>query len=462
MTRKIDVWRKAGTGLLVGLGFWACMALGAWAATPAAPTPQDNPRSVDRNMERVAQRLYKSALKFYQDRAYWKAARELIILLDYYPSFSDADGVLCHLGESLYSMDMYKSSHKMFRFLVTKFPQSELVPQGLYGLQRIQYQAENYAESLKIYDALVANYPKSDLMGGIHYFGGMAHFHLHDYDQAIATLGKIGARSEYSDYGLYTLALAQLKKKNINQALGALRKVIAQPLFRLEQREVKAQAHLTLGFIYYELGYYGEAIAHMRHLGPEHKDYPQALLTRSWAAIKMNDFQSAIVTLNELIKKFDDTEYGEEAHFLLGQSYMRLEFFDFAIQQYDYIIAKYPEAEDIAARMRQVAVGLREQEGLLEKLKVRLLVLESKLIDTIQLDGSKQVPKYIQDHSDQLAKSKDQLIDQIVAERKTFEDVSQNLEQVRSDIARKESRRHWGAYAEYGKARALFLKGMPK
>ena len=128
MTRKINVWRKAGTGLLVGLGFWACMALGAWAATPAAPTPQDNPRSVDRNMERVAQRLYKSALKFYQDRAYWKAARELIILLDYYPSFSDADGVLCHLGESLYSMDMYKSSHKMFRFLVTKFPQSKLVP----------------------------------------------------------------------------------------------------------------------------------------------------------------------------------------------------------------------------------------------------------------------------------------------------------------------------------------------
>lgn len=462
MTRKINVWRKAGTGLLVGLGFWACLALGAWAATPAAPTPQDNPRSVDRNMERVAQRLYKSALKFYQDRAYWKAARELIILLDYYPSFSDADGVLCYLGESLYSMDMYKSSHKMFRFLVTKFPQSELVPQGLHGLQRIQYQAENYAESLKIYDALVANYPKSNLMGGIHYFGGMAYFHLHDYDQAVATLGKIGARSEYSDYGLYTLALAQLKKKNINQALGALRKVIAQPLFRLEQREVKAQAHLTLGFIYYELGYYGEAIAHMRHLGPDHKDYPQALLTRSWAAIKMNDFQSAIVTLNELIKKFDDTEYGEEAHFLLGQSYMRLEFFDFAIQQYDYIIAKYPEAEDIAARMRQVAVGLREQEGLLEKLKVRLLVLESKLIDTIQLDGSKQVPKYIQDHSDQLAKSKDQLIDQIVAERKTFEEVSQNLEQVRSDIARKESRRHWGAYAEYGKARALFLKGMPK
>ncbi len=454
--------RRACAGFVLGVVVSMIALAGAWANAAVAPTAQDNARGVDRNMERVAQRLYKSALKFYYDRAYWKAARELIILLDYYPSFSDADGVLCHLGESLYSMDMYKSSHKMFRFLVTKFPQSEFVPQGLYGLQRIQYQAENHAESLKIYDALVANYPKSDLMGGIHYFGGMAYFHLHDYDRAAATLSKTGARSEYYDYGLYTLGLAQLKKKNINQALAALRKVIAQPLYRLEQREVKAQAHLTLGFIYYELGYYSEAIAHMRHLGPEHKDYPQALLTRSWASIKMNDFQGALVTLNDLIKKFDATEYGEEAHFLLGQSYLKLEFYDFAIQQYDYIIKQYPEPDSIAARIRLALAGLRKEETNLEKTKVRLLVLESKLIDTIQLDGSKQIPKYIQDHSNQLAKSKEDLIEQILSERKTFEGLSRSLDLFRSDIARKESRRHWGAYAEYGKARALFLKGMPK
>ena len=170
-------------------------------------------RAVDRNMEKVALRLYKSALKFYFERAYWKAARELIILLDYYPAFGEADGVLCHLGECLYSMGMFKSSHKMFRFLVTKFPQSEYVAQGLHGLQRIQYQAENYQESLKIHDALARNYQKSDLMDGINYFGGMAHYHLHDYDNAVATMEKIGSRSEFYDYGLYATGLAHLKKK---------------------------------------------------------------------------------------------------------------------------------------------------------------------------------------------------------------------------------------------------------
>ena len=451
---------RAATLALVCAGVCAGAASLAWPA-PGKEAPAGD-RTIDRNMERVAQRIYRSAQQFYFDRAYWKAARELIILLDYYPAFTQADGVLCHLGESLYSMDMFNSSHKMFRFLVTKFPNSEFVAQGLYGLQRIQYQAENYAESLKIYDAIAAKYPGSSLMDGVHYFGGMSYFHRHDYDAAAAALEKIGTRSEYYDYGLYTIGLCHLKKKSITQAVAALRKVLSLPLLRHEQREVKANAHLTLGLIYYELGYYPEAIAHLRSIKEENRDYPQALLTRSWASIKMNDFQNAVVTLNELIKKYDASEFGEEAHFLLGQSYLKLEFFDFAVKEYDYIIARYPEGGSLGEQMAQVEAGLRQQQSMLEKLKVRLLVLESKLIDSIRMEGAGQMPKYIQDHYDQLARSKDQLIGDILSERKTFEEVSSSFEQVRFDLVRKESRRHWRAYAEYGKARALFLKGMPR
>jgi len=242
-----------------------------------------------------------------------------------------------------------------------------------------------------------------------------------------------------------------------------LRKLVGLPIIRPEQqRDVKVNAHLTLGFIYYELGYYREAISHLRNIPVNHKDYPRALLVRSWSSIKMNDFQSAVITLNELIKKFDDSEYGEEAHFLLGQSYLKLEFYDFAVQEYDYIIRKYPEGNNVADRVALVELGLREQQKALEQLKVQLLVLESKLIDSIRLDGAGQVPKYIQDHYDHLAKSRDDLVDSMLAERRIFEEVSQKVEQVRSDITRMESRRHWRAYAEYGKARALFLKGMPR
>ena len=200
----------------------------------------------------------------------------------------------------------------------------------------------------------------------------------------------------------------------------------------------------------------------MGNIEKEHKDFAQALLVKSWSYIKLNDFQNAIVTLNELIKIFDDSEYGEEAHFLLGQCYLKLEFFDFAVKEYEYIILKYAAANNVAERISLVEAGLREQEKLLERFKVQLLVLESNLIDSIHLEGSKDVPKYIKDHYEELSQSRDNLVENIMTERRTFEEVAGNIEQIRFDISRMESRRHWRAYAEYGKARALFLKGMPK
>lgn len=190
-----------------------CSFGGFFSSTAAQEKQASETRVSDRNMEKVAARIYRDALKFYNERAYWKAAREFIILLDYYPSFSQADGVLCNLGECLYSMDMFKSSHKMFRFLVTKFPQSEYVAQGLHGLQRIQYQAENYPESIKVYNAILSTYPGSKVEDGVHYFAGMAYFHEHDYDNTIAVLEKVGSRSEFYDYSLYTIGLSHLKKK---------------------------------------------------------------------------------------------------------------------------------------------------------------------------------------------------------------------------------------------------------
>ena len=246
----------------------------------------------------------------------------------------------------------------------------------------------------------------------------------------------------------------------VNKAVTALRKLLTLPLIRPEQRDVINNTHLSLGYIYYELGYYPEAMAHFRRINPEHEAFPHALLASSWAAIKQNDFQTAVITLNELIKNYDEGEFGEEARFLLGQCYLQMNFYDFAFKEYDYISQRYPEANNVAERVVEVQMGLRAQEQEMEKLKVQLLVLESKLLTSINLD--KTVPKYIKEEHQRLSQQQDQLIESIVAERKIFEEASQNIEIMQKEMERKESRKHWHAYAEYGKARALFLKGMPK
>lgn len=207
------------------IGAMLCLLLTGLAggktwAQESAPKSNGVPEQLqDRNMDRAALRLYQNALKYYDEKAHWKAAREFIVLLDYYPAFSQADGVLFHLGESMYQMTMYKSAAKMFRFLLTKYPESQFAAESLYGLQKISYQTENHAECLKIYSGLVAKFGDDDVIDGARYYAGMSYYNQRDYDNAITTLSKVRARSEYFDHSLYTVGLAHLKKKRSTRPL---------------------------------------------------------------------------------------------------------------------------------------------------------------------------------------------------------------------------------------------------
>lgn len=176
------------------------------------------------SLERVAMRLFRAAVEKYEDQAYWYATRELIILLDFYPTFSKTDGVLYYLGACLYEMDMYKSSSKMLRYLITNYPQSEYLPETLLSLQKLHYNTHELENSLNYFIGMSTRFPDDDVMDGSYYYGGMAFFHQKNYDEAIRALGRVSSRSEFYDYGLYTVGLCFLKKKIFNNPLESSKK----------------------------------------------------------------------------------------------------------------------------------------------------------------------------------------------------------------------------------------------
>lgn len=232
------------------------------------------------------------------------------------------------------------------------------------------------------------------------------------------------------------------------------------PPIQPARQQLISATHLTLGYIYYELGYYHEAIAHFRRIGKDREQYAPALLASSWAAFKVKDYQAAVITLNELIERFGQTEYGEEAHFLLGQCYVELGFLDFAGQQYDYIVQHYPESNSIAERIAITETMLREQEKAIEKIKINLLLLEATLVDMMPLESEGKIPLYIEKERRRLQAARDRVFATIMAERDSVELFSGTINSMRRLMQRMESRRHWRAYAEYGKTRVFFLKGL--
>ena len=167
----------------------------------------------EKSLERIATRLFQTAVEKFDDKAYWHAVRELIILLDFYPTFSKTDAVLYYLGECLYEMDMYKSAAKMFRYLVTNFPQSDYLPKSLLSLQKLHYNTQELENSLNYFVGITTRFPDDDVLDGAYYYGCMTYFHQKKYDEAIKALGRIRSRSAYYDYGLYTVGLSFLKKK---------------------------------------------------------------------------------------------------------------------------------------------------------------------------------------------------------------------------------------------------------
>ncbi|HHL71466.1 MAG TPA: tetratricopeptide repeat protein [Bacteroidetes bacterium] len=445
---------------LAGVLGWVILPPAELNAGSGAETtrPKLSPRNGD--LERVAKRLYRKAIKEFENQEYWKATRDLIIILDFYSTYSEIDGVVFYLGESLYEMDMFKSSTKMYKYLLKQYPSSKYLPKALFGLQRIYYNTNELDESLKYFRGISTRFRDSEVLDGAYYYGGMAYYHKDDFTNAIRAIGKVRSRSEFYDYSLYTVGLAFLKKKNIENAVKAMRKLISLPVIRSERLDLQRAAHLTLGYLYYELGYYRESIKHFASIPPDDEIYAEALLARSWSAIKLNDFQQAIISLNRLIKKSDDDKFGEEAHFLLGQCYLELGFYDFAIQQFDFIIDRYPATNNIERRIARVEEGMEQNKQMAENLRVQLLLLETKLLDMIPFP-SKDVPKYIKHEHERVNRTRENLIKKILEERKLFDEFRWSVEKIREEIFIKRSRKHWRAYAEYGKARAYFLKTMP-
>ncbi|MCA9732249.1 MAG: tetratricopeptide repeat protein [Deferribacteres bacterium] len=419
------------------------------------------PVGKDRDMEKASVQMFQNAIEMYKEKEFWKASRELIVILDFYSEFSKIDGVVFYIGECLYNMKMYKSAERLYQYLLENYKDSDYVAGAYLGLQKIQYSTGNYEQCIQFYNRLSEKHNKSNAMAGAHYYCGMSFYHTQDFDAAINAFSMIDKKSEYFDYGLYTTALAFLKKKDMKKAVQVFRAVLSLPVVNKERQDIIRTTHLTLGYLYYELGYYQQAIKHYAKIPVHDETYPEALLASAWAFIKLNDYQQAIISLNELVKRTDDPKYNEEAHFLLGQSYSELEFFDFAIQEYNYIIKRYPDKDNIDKRIAQVTEELEKQEKLAEALRVKLMILESDLMHTIPVDDHNEIPLYLKNEQDRVEKTQDNLAQKILDERMVFDELQYDMLKLREEIYVKQNRRHWRAYSEYGKARAYFLKTIP-
>jgi tetratricopeptide (TPR) repeat protein len=278
---------------------------------------------------------------------------------------------------------------------------------------------------------------------------------------AINVLKKIDSHSEFYDCALYSTALSYLKKSNVAMAVDYLRKVIALPVVSGERRNIVDNARLTLGYIYYELKAYKPATQLLADISNKHENYQDALLALGWAFLKIEDYQNVIKNLEKLIKVFPESSNAEEAYFLLGQAHIALGEYDNAIESYQTIVTIYQDNVNLPAIIKKVSSSLEQEEDRVEKLKVKVLIEETRLLDVIALNGyGENLPKHIVEEKKKLKDFRENLISNLLSEKDNLLLMQQSIYSLKKLAERRELRKDWRGYAEYGISRSLFLKNM--
>jgi tetratricopeptide (TPR) repeat protein len=417
---------------------------------------------IDKEVLQAANQILSGGVDYFHKEKYWKCARELIILMDYYPEYERLDEVVYYLGQCLFEEDLPISALRMYKHLLKKYPKSQLVSATLLGVEKTYYHQGNYKMALSVYFAILKRTPEDrELLDAACYFAGQSHFYLKNYDMAINVLKKIDGHSDYYDAALYTIALSYLKKSNVATAVVFFQKIISLPIISGERRNIVDNARLTLGYIYYELKSYQPATQLLLDISNKHENYQDALLALGWALLKMEDYQNVIKYLKKLIKQYSESANAEEAYFLLGQSYIALGEYDNAIESYQTIVDLYQDKVNLHHIIKKVNNSLEQEEDRIEKLKVQILIEESRLIDSIALNGdSKEVPEHIIEEKNKIKDFRKNLIDNLLMERDNLQLMQADIYQLKQLAERRERRKDWKGYAEYGISRALFLKNM--
>jgi len=200
----------------------------------------------------------------------------------------------------------------------------------------------------------------------------------------------------------------------------------------------------------------------LRVISPEFYDYPEVLLAIGWSALKLRDYQATLRALSGLVTNYPSYFNLEEAHFVIGQCYLKLGYYDFAVSEYNEITKKKPKPTDYSAKLEQSNQELVIQEKLLEELNSELLVLESRLLLERTLTASDGSIDFVSVDQKEMEEKSQALNETLKEERHNFEALKNALYRLKKQIEKDQISRDWRAYADYGKARALFLKSVPQ
>jgi tetratricopeptide (TPR) repeat protein len=326
-----------------------------------------SPEELSLDIEKFSKRLARAETLFYlQD---YQSASVLVYDIveeaanEKEPQYWDAVNLL---AESLYRIKNYYGARNYFNKLLNKGDKKYFYT-ALERVIQISAVTGNY-EGLDRYFNIVKQLPNSTITSGIYFTLGKTLYKRGDLTRASEIFGLIDKNSEYYINSRFYLGVIEIKKKNLDNALAIFKNIISLEPQTPEHRDLREQAILAVGRIYYEQGKYPEALDAYQGIPRDSPHFEEALYEISWIYVKSNELSKAKQTLELMLLSTNETPELLNAKALYGSVLMKMGEYNPALENFQEMVDRYyPVKEQLQAILEEKENPVQYFEELLLK-----------------------------------------------------------------------------------------------
>ena len=275
--------------------------------------------------KRMLQRDLKRALESYSNGDFLLSRLQLHDILNTYTRYRLFDDVLYYYSESCYGLNYLDEAMKGYRSLIVLYPESPFSARALVKIIYIKYIYGQFDEISSLYQQLLLRKKNLDpqYFGTVSYLVGYAYFKAGNYNNALISLGNVPQGTAYFFPSLYLSAACYSNMGQDDSAISIYQRLINEknkggkdPVLA----QLKNNALLKLGLIYYERGENQKATLFFNNVSNNSKYYDLSVLGKAWSAYRAGKPGEALENVEWVLHNSMVSNYTYEAKVLAAGS----------------------------------------------------------------------------------------------------------------------------------------------
>ena len=286
----------------------------------------------------LTQAQYWLGLIFFNEGRYREAEKQLDKLVgnpasSQKPFFREA---LFLLAEIRLRLSRYEKARQAYLTFTRLFPKDTLYADVLFGLGWSQYQSGDAGGAIQTYLQFKKRFSDSKLLPEVRFRMGEIYLQQEDYTKALEEFkGVVQDFSQNPRFGqsLLHMGWCYLNVGEFEEAAKISHKILKLPAHERE----KYLSQLILGEVYFHENRYSEALPYYFNLIniPEYRE--NGLFKMAKCYFYEGKFKDALTNIEILILEYPDFKNMQELLFIRGEASSKLEHFDLAIRSYQQI-----------------------------------------------------------------------------------------------------------------------------